>query len=1116
MVAWFKYLCSTGIAAGALAMTLSPVVAQDEAGRAGDPLAEGFREPPHVARPHVWWHWMSGNVTKEGAQRDLEWMQRVGIGGVHAFAGGQLEKTYVPEPLPFMSDGWRAAYSAAVAQARAVGMDVVIAGSPGWSQTGGPWVPPEQAMKKYGWTTLEVAGGRRLKLKLPEAPKAVGPFQSVDLGGAHAQAAHAANAAHSANVAHGDAAIFAFPTPAAERPLKGTYSSPNGAVTALGDAPADLSQTFSLKIPQDGETSVDIDLGKASVVRALTVAISPMPALEVLASDDGREFRSVRKVAQTVAEKPAAQQTIALPSTRARYFRVRFARPVPWRVLPDLPPYLIAPPASTFNIRLLRLEGAPRVDRFEAKAGFQSLVDRDSETVNASGIDPAKVIDLSKKVQPDGTLDWTPPAGRWTIVRMGWSLTGHTNGPAEPSATGLEVDKLDPVAVRNYVDKLFAMYHDQGGNELGPQGIGGLLTDSWEAGVQNWTPTLLADFRRLRGYDPTPWLPVLTGQVVGDTKRSDAFLHDFRQTLKDLVISSHYEVLAKAAHEKGMTYYTEVQGDTPRAISDGMTAKARSDIPSGEFWYRPFAAVKGQPSLVTDLREAASAAHVYGKDLVAAEAMTVAAGNDPWSFSPGMLKPVADEIFAHGVNRMMIHESHMQPFIDRKPGLMLGIFGQFFNRNDTWAEQAKPWVDYLARTSWMLQQGKYVADVAYYYGEEENLTQRFELTPDTQVPAGHGFDYVNPEALLTKLSVRDGRVVTQSGMEYRLLFVPGFVTRWSVPTLQKLEELLSAGAMVVAPKPTGGLGMASGDKEIAAIVARLWGDGAGVRQVGKGKLYPAASLAQALAAERIVPDVAAPEGAQLLSLHRRAGDADIFFLSNRDDRAVTAPVAFRISGRAPEWWSAEDGKSRPLSYKLDGEVTRVSVPLEAKGAGFVLFRKPAAGSSLTVAEQRTVSEKALNGPWDVAFEAGRGAPPKVRFGTLTDWSKSEDAGVRYFSGAAVYSQKVRIDRASLGARRRTILDLGDVRELATVSVNGREVATAWHAPYRLDITGSLKPGSNLVEIKVANLWVNRLIGDKQPGAKPITYAPQSPYKADSPLRPSGLLGPVRLLVQEAE
>lgn len=1077
-----------------------PVSAQQATETKEDALAAGFVEPPQPARPHVWWHWMSGNVTAEGARRDLDWLRRMGIGGVHAFAGGALEKTYVERPMPFMSPEWIAVYSDAVRGARSSGMDFAIAGSPGWSLTGGPWVRPDRAMKKYGWSSLDVTGGRALVVPLPTPPGGTGPFPSPVRPGQDEKV-----------TATGFGPVIAFRSLQDDAPIDGSWSAGERTGRLLGLSGG--SEPLTLPLGAEGRTTLTVRFDAPTAPRSITLGAAKLPAFEVFA-DTTNGSRSVLVVPQSGAEKPAAEQTFSLPEARTRALRFVFARPVPWRELPDLPAFLVPKPASDVVIASLRIRSTPRIDRFEAKAGFQSVVDAGPPGPSTAGIAPSTVIDVSSKVDASGNLRWTPPPGRWTVLRFGWSLTGQTNGPAEAAATGLEVDKLDPVAVHAYMADLLSLYRDKAGNRLGSGGIDALVTDSWEAGVQNWTPTILADFRRLRGYDPTPWLPTLAGLIVKDAARSDAFLFDWRRTLRDLLVSAHYETIAAAARASGMTYYTEAQGDTPRAIGDGLSIKARSDVPTGEFWYRPFATSPGQPSLVADLREAASAAHVYGKPIVAAEAMTVAAGKDPWAFSPAMLKPVADEIFANGVNRMLIHETHLQPFPDRKPGLMLGIFGQFFNRNDTWADMARPWVDYLARTSWMLQQGRYVADVAYFYGEEQNLTQRFERKPQLDVPAGFGFDYVGAEALLKHLTVRDGRLVSSGGTTYRVLFVPSFVDRMSLPVLRRLDELARAGAVIVAAPPKGGLGLADGADLVTAGVARLWGEGTGVRRVGKGRIYAAGTLAQALAAEGIAPDVETPDGGEIMSLHRRLDGAEVYYVSNRNSSPLTKPLAFRVAGLAPEWWSAEDGSRKPLSYEIRDDRTLVSLPLEAHGAGFVVFRGRAAARSRAIPAARVVSTSMVAGPWSVSFEAGRGAPAEVRMDQLADWSTSDDPGVRYFSGRATYRARVRFGPQSFRPGTRTFVDLGDVRELANVKLNGRLVATAWHAPYRVEVTGGLLPGENVLEVEVANLWVNRLIGDKQPGATPIAYAPQSPYRADGALRPSGLLGPVTLSVEE--
>ncbi len=363
------------------------------------------------------------------------------------------------------------------------------------------------------------------------------------------------------------------------------------------------------------------------------------------------------------------------------------------------------------------------------------------------------VIDLTGKMKPDGSLDWTPPAGNWIILRIGSSLTGHENGPAPAEATGLEVDKLNKDYVKNYVDGYLKMYADTVGSEkMGSDGISYMLTDSIEVGPQNWTDHILDEFQARRGYDAHPWLPALTGVVIKSTEDTDRFLWDFRRTISQLIAENHYGEISDELHAHGMRYYGEALEQHRPSLGDDMEMRSKTDVPMGAMW-----TYAGNPTpevdYIADLRGAASVAHVYGQNLVGAESMT--SRGPAWSFSPNSLKKVADLEFALGVNRFEIHESAHQPVADLAPGLTLGPYGIWFNRNDTWAEQAKPWVTYLARCSDLLQQGRFNADVAYFYGEEGPLTAVFGWKAITDAPDGYAFDFVNSDVVLHQLSVKE-------------------------------------------------------------------------------------------------------------------------------------------------------------------------------------------------------------------------------------------------------------------------------------------------------------------------------------------------------------------------
>jgi hypothetical protein len=1107
-----------GVALALFGAPLADLSAADSGHADGDPLLEGFRTPPMHAHPQVWWHWMSGNVSLKGAKLDLAWMKRVGVGGVHTFSGGGLgEPSVVQPPVDFLSPAWQDIFRETTRIARESGMEVTIAGSPGWSETGGTWVAPRDAMKKYVWSETSLDGGKPFKGVLVAPAIANGPFLGV-------KATPRIAAQELLDPLYEDSRVVAFLTPPADTDVGVfTASCSAGAIDLAPLHANDLAEAVELPIAADEHSAwIQITYARPTTLAALTLGLRAVADVEIQASDDGQTFHRITAARADPSEKPSPQQTYAFAAIRARVFRVILGAPASKAPLPGLPSmYAVArPPARSFAITRLSFSGGARVNRFESKAGFQSTREpQDISTPDASSnavIPIDGVMDLTGKLKSDGHLDWTPPRGHWTVLRFGWSLTGQTNGPAEPKDTGLEVDKLDAAQVRGYIEHYLALYQAALGKNAGAAQLQSLLTDSWEAGVQNWTPTLLAQFQARRGYDPGAYLPVLAGRVVRDAASSDRFLWDFYRTLKELLADNHYGVLATVLHEHGMQYYTESQGDTPRAIGDGMTIKARADIPTAEFWYRPFATAPGQPSLVADLQEAASAAHVYGKPLVANESLTVAAGSDPWSFSPAMMKPVADEIFGLGVNRILMHESHHQPLIDKAPGLEMGFFGQYFNRNDTWAEEAGAWVTYLSRTSYLLQQGRFVADVAFFFGEDRNLTERYLDEFNTDVPPGYGFDYINPEALLTLLSVKDGQVVTPSGMHYRVLYLPTYVTRLTLPALKKLRELVVDGAVLAAQKPLGGLGLASPDADVAAIADELWGSGSShgaVRSLGRGRIYGTADLRAVLNAEHIAPDVevrGARPGDTFMSVHRRTDNADIYFISNRQSSARQLQLTLRVSGKLPQLWHAESGRVEPLAYQMTPDGIRIALALNANEADFIVLRGAAALTAVTIPTPVNHTLTTWDGPWTVRFQEGRGAPPTLTLNRLIDLSTSSDSGVKYFSGEATYAKDIMLAKDWVSAGHRLMVNLGTVHELAVVSIDGQVIDTAWHAPFQVELPRSLKAGRHHLEIKVANLWVNRLVGDKQEGAAPIAFAPQSPYSANSPLRASGLMGPVQL------
>ena len=880
-------------------------------------------------------------------------------------------------------------------------------------------------------------------------------------------------------------------------------------------------------MPEKGESvSVRYDFQAPATLRSATLAydggattFSPARFRAILeVSEDGVAFRRH-------AEFPAGvvpQYTIAFPPVAARAVRIRFepnpADGIKWTpaegaVAIDL---LAASRARHAELRVDRVtfSATPRAHRFEEKAGFEAPFDYfalDAPDPSAAGVDPAAVLDLTDRLRPDGTLAWTPPAlpngRRWTLMRFGWSLTGKVNHPATAEATGLEVDKYDADAVARYMEHYLGTYAAAvGPGAIGAKGIRAFLNDSIEVGAANWTPKLLDAFKARRGYDMRPWMPALAGQVVGTAARTDAFLYDFRRTLGDLIAESHYGVIARMAKARGLRTYAEALEFGRPSLGDDLAMRSHADVPMAAMWTWPDNE-SVRPVALADMRGAASVANLYGQNIAALEALTSAMS--PWAFAPRHLRPMIDLAFANGINLPVIHTSVHQPRTDRAPGLSLSIFGQHFNRLETWAEVAKPWIDYMARTSFLLQQGRSVAGALYFTGEEAPLTALYNGGLPADAPRTHDYDFATAD-ILARLRAEGGEVAAPSGARYRLLWLGGQSDRMTVPTLRRVLELVRAGATVAGKRASRSPSLADDPAEFRALADALWGAGEGVapRAVGRGRVLAAADADDALRQIGAAADVDVG-GADLLWKHRLLPDGGhIYFLTNRTAQPLALTAALGVSGFRPERWDAVTGRAEALGWASAGGVTRVPLALGPQESTFVLFRERTAAAA-GEAPTRTERELArFAGGWTLRAPGVAARPAAV--GTWTD-----DPAMRHFSGTADYLRALRIDAPARGER--VLLDLGDVGDVAEVLIDGRSAGIAWTAPWRVDVTDHLRPGRDQqLTVRVTNRWINRLIGDAQPGAQRTSFTAVPAYRPDAPLRPSGLLRPVRLVAERRE
>jgi len=1084
-----------------------------------DRLAREFQSPPDSAKPRTWWHWTSGNVTHDGITKDLEWMKRVGIGGfqlsdVGAGGGQTVEpKVLFESPLWFQD----VKYSAELADK--LGLEMSLFSSAGWSETGGAWVKPEQAMKKLVWSETTVEGPQAFSGRLANPPSNNGPFSNLHAG--IPRRAPGEPPPPPDPTFYGDSAVIAYRTPADEsapaalHPVATTSGGPIDPAVLLD---GDLNTGRPIAAPKGGGSAwIRYEFPQAIAAQAVTI-IAPgrgVPFGRFQASEDGVTYRTLVETPGPVLYRAGAFQTYSFPETKARFFRFEMDRAaaVPAGVMSQDE----TQPAESYRLSEFVVETGARVNRWEEKAGFSFIYDYASSATPAvpaaDAIDPSALVDLTGKMDRDGTLHWDVPAGRWTILRMGYSLTGAKNRPAPPNGSGYEADKLS----RKWIEDYFHGYFDPIAKDLGPlvgKSVRYMTMDSWEAEYQNWTDDMLADFQRLRGYDPRPYLPALAGRIVGSADQSDRFLWDFRRTLADLFARNHYGTMADLLHQRGMGLYAEASGVSMDIMEDTLLNKSEVDIPMGEFWVH---ALHPELQYYVDVRGAASAAHAYGKRIVGTESFTGGGYEAPYT-----LKRIGDYWLTQGVNRFMFHDTAIQP-LDTKPGNTM--VGTHLNRNMTWAEQAGPYMTYLSRCFDLLQQGLFVADFAYLLPEGVPSSQPFwggGLKPE--LPAGYDYDCINTDVLLHRMSVgADGRLLLPDGMSYRVLILPE--SRKMTPAVAaKIKQLVSGGATIVGPRPLGSPSLAGYpqcDAEVRALANEVWGDLDGVMRnkqyYGRGTVFWGFPLDQVIREINLPKDFDYSRAldSDVDWIHRRDGDLDLYFVVNHTDQVQDLEARFRVAGKEAELWHPDTGAVEPAGYSIAGGLTTVPLHLEKRESVFVVFRHPAAAPTRALPRPERSVLATVEGPWNVSFPPRWGAPTSVVLPALQSWTANADAGVKYFSGTATYTKTVEAPDSWKKSGARVLLDLGDVRDLAQVSVNGHPAGLLWKQPYRLDVTDLLQPGSNRLEIQVTNQWTNRVIGDRlaPEGQKVLTSEPVRAFGRGPTLQDSGLLGPVTFVSQ---
>ena len=1165
----FLQLAAGGIAVPLLGLPRTGLAQDVPSARADEPVTaeeararilKAFIQPSESASPGAYWYWLGGQVTREGITADLEAIRAAGISTPMLFTIGKSgPHSIVQPPANALTPLWWDLFEHAVNECARLGLRLSFNDCDGWGTAGGPWITPELSMQYVVWSHRTVNGGEPVRGPLPRPPAKHDFYRDI--------------------------AILALPWPAewdqtshtlhakiaTDLPLKVSHP-------ALISDPENLAQVVDWeKVSATGPSWIQYEFERPFLLRSITVHTPSPPgyapgvyraanSLVVEASDDGKTFR---RIATMQFPKQGWQTdlttfTHAVPQTTARFFRL-VHYPIPPQPYEEQYDFGQDTRLRFFS---LVLSSEPRINGIQGKSGAQWAISRRltaRDVPDDACVQLKDIIDLSERMRPEGTLDWTPPPGRWRILRMGCTTTGSINSAAG-AASGLECDKFSSAVAKLQFDS----WCGEALRRVGPRLAGKVLhvihVDSWEAGSQNWSPEFATGFQRLRGYDLMPYIAVMTGLPLVSADVSERVLHDVRRTINDLMDTGFFRTIGELAHEHGCIFSAEPPN--PTFPADGMEHFQYVDQPMGEFWLHT-----PRNDKPTDIKDAVNATRLYGKPFAQAESFTE--GLITWNEHPYMLKPLGDHNYCEGIGRLFLHVYAEQPWLNRAPGITLDGIGTFFSRTQTWWRPAKSWFDYMRRCHALLQQGRAVSDVCYFNGEDIPARSflRWQLTDP--LPEGYEFDTINRDALRRLASVRDGQIELSTGPRYHALVLPDS-SLLSVEMATCLRKFVRAGATVVGRRPERSPSLTNypaNDRIVQQIAEELWGDLDGVhrtkRRVGAGRVIWGQPLERVLNALNVPPDVEPSiQDGTVQWTHRTGPGWDLYFLSNQSSDARKIDVTFRVAGRVPELWHPDTGVIEMLALwqETPGRTT-VTLSMDSNGSVFVVFAIPADESRRVVGlfpqapgtsidalrllqspagieaiasapgswllelasgrrlplEVGIVPEPlTLQGPWLLTFPERLPKSLRLRLPELVSWADLSPPAARYFSGTAEYSQDFDVPPALLAPDHRLQLDLGAVRELAEVEVNGNDLGVLWKPPFIVDITRVIRPGRNSLRVRVTNTWRNRIIGDyAKPTEERTTFIdpmlrlgkPWLPGGPGTTLSPAGLLGPVTLRTQ---
>jgi hypothetical protein len=1052
-------------------------------------IKAGFETPTDDNTLWCYWYWINDDISKEGITKDLLAMKEAGIG---AALIGNINPAGIDGKVPMLSEEWWSHMVHAVTEGNRIGVDIGIFNCPGWSQSGGPWVDSEKAMRYLTFSETEISGPGKVSLLLVQPKK---EFQ--------------------------DTHTLAFLAPDTEKKnLKslGASLKSNPEISNLSSIVDDNSET-AIRFEVKGNTKISFEIDIPEKIIARQISLSPGADAfkcdcSLYAKIDGEEKlikqfqfdRSNFKV--NVGPITNGALAISLDNMESDQFRLECDR--------------FTSRTGQAGFSEINISEAPVLDRYvEKQLGKMHPTPlpnwdtylwetQDSKLESALLVDAQQVVDVSEFVDKNGQLNWEVPNGEWTIMRIGMTPTGTKNSPSAPQGEGYEIDKMSSELARYHFDNFVGEFLKRIPEES-KSAFKYVIADSYEMGSQNWTDDYELKFREKFGYDPVKYLPVLSGRIVGSVEESERFLWDLRRSVADDVAYEYVGGLKKASNEYNLQTWLENYGHWGFP-GEFMMYGGQSDLIGGEFWN------EGTLGNI-ECKASSSTSHTYGKSRTSAEAFT--ASQKSYLRHPAMLKKRGDWSFTEGINHLVLHLYIQQPDENRKPG-MNAWFSTEFNRHNTWFGQADNYFDYLRRCQHLLQQGQYAADVCYFIGENAPIMTGGR---NPEIPNGYSYDYINGEVILDRLSVQDGKFVLPDGMSYSVMVLPK-VNSMRPEVLAKLEQLVRQGGVLLGLKPEKSPSLQNYpecDTQVQEMAAKLWAgdyvDGKMTNKYGEGLVLDGQELSEIFSMLNLKKDLDVPEETPILWTHRTQPGMDIYFITNQSDDEIEINPVFRVDKNLkPQLWDAVTGNVRHLNeFSQTENGTLVPMQLKAEQSWFVVFTDvESKGINVGYKQNFQAPEvtQTLNQSFAVDFRNKEIGPEKpVVFDELTDWSKSADEQIKYYSGTAVYSSTFNVD--AIPEEGEVYMNLGNVSVMAEVKLNGKDVGGVWMAPYRLNVAGLLKQGENTLEIEVANLWRNRMIRDKMlPESERYTWTVVDDIKEGEAPHSSGLLGPLTIEIQK--